>query len=112
MRSGRPGRATTVVHDTVPTGVPAGGWTTSRPASVTTHDGAPLLLTICSASASLAMSETGTSRTSPRPMPAERGRVIGSWLTSIVIVPFARWRQPFTTAYVIVALPFSPAGGV
>ena len=38
--------------------------------------------------------------------------MIGSWLTSIVIVPFARWRHPFTTAYVIVALPFSPAGGV
>ena len=84
-----PGSATTVVHDTVPTGVPAGGWTTSRPGSVATHDGAPVLLTICSASASLAMSDTGTSRTSPRPMLADMGRVAGAWLTSIVIVPLA-----------------------
>jgi len=30
----------------------------------------------------------------------------------MVIVPFARWRHPFTTPYVIVTLPFCPAGGV
>ena len=93
-----PGSATDAVKaGTPPAGVPTGGLITSRSARRSTQPGAPLIAVMVSASASEARSVTGIVTASPRKMLTNFGCATGSWLTSIVIRPFARRRHELTT---------------
>ena len=106
-----PGSEMVTVHEYVPLATSPVGVIDNDPAEFDTHPGAPETEVIANDSSSLARAPTGITRVSPRPIRRVWDCPTGSWFTSIVTAPVARWRQSLTTAYEMMTLPFVPAGG-